>query len=696
MGNISKSIRAIIKQNADRNNAMQAYFNPVTGEGSILDRVKVVISDFPIKEQYLPTNMMNVPLVKNLVKTGSVKRFLTEYLDIDYCEENAHSVVEQFVRIRYKFDFCFWAAVQVYIKQKSGGEDILFRLNRSQRRLITVFENKRLAGLPIRLILLKARQWGGSTATQMYFAWLQLIHKTGLNSLIVAHVKDTSTEILDMFDRMLKRYPVALLHKLSETYSEKEDKWCGVGNTGNIHRIPQRNSKIKIGTAEKPDSARGGDYNLVHCSEVALWKKTEGKTPEDIVRSACSGILMRPYTMIVYESTANGTGNFFHLEYIAAKKGLSQFISMFVAWFEIELYQQPFDSDKAKNDFASWLFKNKNNDFANSNREENGKYLWWLWEKGATLEGINWYIAERKKYTSHGDMASEYPSDDIEAFTFSGRMVFPREDIEQFRPYCKPPKWIGEIYGREETGEQALEDLRFKQEETGRLSMWADVEQDDEDEEVTDRYLVVVDVCKGRTKNADYSVILVLDRIYMIDGDKPAVIAQWYGHIDMDLLAWKATQIASYYNDALLVIESNTLETNNTKGEAEYILNIIKEVYPNLYARKQSAEDIEEGRPRKYGFHTNTLTKKVITHNLKTVLREHLYVERDEGCLDEYLTYIETDKGGYEAMSGHHDDKLMTRSIGLHVCFKEMDLPTIIKSSHVKVPQKRAISAATL
>ena len=33
------------------------------------------------------------------------------------------------------------------------------------------------------------------------------------------------------------------------------------------------------------------------------------KAPEDIVRSACSGILLKPYTMIVYESTANGTGD---------------------------------------------------------------------------------------------------------------------------------------------------------------------------------------------------------------------------------------------------------------------------------------------------------------------------------------------------------------------------------------------------
>lgn len=165
----------------------------------------------------------------------------------------------------------------------------------------------------------------------------------------------------------------------------------------------------------------------------------------------------------------------------------------------------------------------------------------------------------------------------------------------------------------------------------------------------------------------------------------------------MDKLAWKAVQVAEYYNHALLVIESNTLETNNTKGESEYILNLVREVYDNLYARKQSAEDIKAKAPLKYGYHTNTLTKPVLIHNLRTVIREHLYTERCEECLDEYHTYIETEKGGYEAMEGYHDDRLMTRAIGMQVCFHEMDLPQIVKKV---VPRKYAqhniISAATM
>ena len=695
---IDITISKILQENERRRAIVFAPFNPITGEGSIGQRVAFTISDYPIPTQYLPVEMMDEPFVKSLSKAGSVDAFIRDALMLPVTDEARDKVVEEFIRIRQKYDFPFWAAMFAYIKRKGGGTDVLFRLNRPQRKLIKRLEKMRKAGKPIRLILLKARQWGGSTAIQIYMAWLQLVHEVGLNSLIIAHQGTGSDEIKDMFDRMIKSYPVEMLHELGDAYAPNEPKMVGVGKSGNIFRVPQRNCKIKIGTAERPNSCRGGDYNLVHLSEVALWKETDGKKPEDIVRSACSGILLRPYTMIVYESTPNGVGNFFHKEYLAAKKGLSQFEAMFVAWFEIEQYELPFENEAEKYEFAKKLFANRRNEEIKSDREEPGTYLCRLWEKGATLEAIHWYVSERSKYTNHGDMASEYPSDDIEAFTYSGRKVFSSEDVEQFRPACRAPRWIGEIYGSADEGEKAIEGLRFKKEADGRLFMWHDVERSDI-EEVTDRYLVVVDVCKGHTKNADFADILVIDRLFMMDGEPPVVAAEWHGHIDMDKLAWKATQVAAYYNNALLVIESNTLETNNTKGEAEYILTLIHEVYGRqLYARKQSAEDIRQGLPKKYGYHTNPLTKKVVIYNLKVVIRERLYIEREEACLDEYLTYVETENNVFEAMEGYHDDRLMTRAIGMQVCYHEMELPRIVKKINninaglVQVP----VSAATI
>ena len=693
-----KAIKEIIKENERRNAEIYAKFDPVTGYGSVGERKKIVIGDFPIHTQWVPVEMMKVPLVAQLVEYGSVRAFLTDCMEVEYNEADRLKVIEQFVRLRFRYDFPFWAATQVYIKNKDGGEDVLFRLTRPQRRFVARLERLRNAGKPIRIVLLKARQWGGSTTSQLYMAWLQLIHKVGLNSLIIAHQGTGSDEIKDMFDRMIKAYPVEMLHKLGEAYKENEPKLVGVGKSGSIYRVPQRNCKIKIGTAERPDGCRGGDYSLVHLSEVGLWKATEGKKPEDIVRSACSGVLYRPYTMIVYESTANGTGNFFQREYDAAKKGDSQFEAMFVSWFDIEKYSQPIDDIIA---FAARLYDNRDNANVSSAREESGRYLWALWEKGATLEAINWYVLERAKYNDHASMASEYPSDDIEAFVHSGTMVFDKYKVEDFDKYCKEPRYVGDVYADADEGKNALKNLRFSEDKQGMLWVW-ELPEVDEAEKVLNRYLTVVDV-GGRSNKADWSVIVVFDRLFMADGGKPVVVAQWYGHCDIDLLAWKAAQIAAFYDNSLLVIESNTLETHDKErdvdgDQSQFILNQIKNVYPNLYARKQSEEDILAGLPTKYGFHTNVATKPMVISTLVKVIRENAYIERDRRCLDEYLVYEKKPNGSFGAVVGKHDDLLMTRAIGLHVCFYEMELPKFIMRNRLstRARKKKAVSAATI
>lgn len=701
---IDTEIAALLAENDRRNEIMFAKFDPVTGEGSIGKRVRVSIADFAIPVQWLPVEMMDIPLVKKLVKAGSIDKFLSSVMHVEPNDDDFIKVSRTLIRLRYKHDFPFWTATLVYIHNKDAGKDVLFRLWYPQRILVSRFEAKRKAGLPIRLILLKARQWGGSTTVQLYMAWLQFFHKKGLNSLIIAHQGTASDEIKDMFDLMIKKHPVEFLHKLGEVYSENEPKLVGVGKSGSTYRVPQRDCKIKVGTAERPNGCRGGAYSLVHLSEVGLWKKTEGKSPEDIVRSACSGILARPYTMIVMESTADGVGTYFDAEYTAAADPTvkSQFEALFISWFQIEHYSRPFDSAEELRAFAKWLWENRNNAYTPSNREESGRYLWSLWEKGATLEAIHWYIYERAGKNDFAVMAAEFPSDDVEAFVHAGTMVFDKYLVKQFEPYCRKPKFVGEVYADADEGEEALSNLRFREDRQGLLSIWAMPEKFD-DYEVTDRYLTVVDV-GGRSNKADWSVIVVFDRLSMIDGSEPpSVVAQWYGHCDIDRLAWRAAQIAAFYNDSLLVIESNTLETHDKERQVEggdqsqYILNQISDIYPNLYARKQSEDEIREGAPRKYGFHTNVATKPMIISTLVKVIRERLYIERDKRCLDEYDTYERKPNGAYGAIVGKHDDLLMTRAIGLHICYREMEMPEFVPITNCTLRKDRSpVSEASI
>lgn len=696
---IRQAVAQILKENNRRLDTINAPFNPVSGFGSVGERVKVVIDGFPIRKQWLPVKMMSVPLVRKLAEYGDLDRFISETIKEDYTEEDRLKVIDAFVRVRSRHDFPFWAVTFVTIQSKEPGEgEIPFRLTRPQRRFVAKLEEMRLAGRPIRLVLLKARQWGGSTTSQIYMCWLQLVHKVSLNSVIVAQTKKTSFAIKAMYDRALKYYPLDMLYPQGAAFSEKEPKMVNVGMTGDYKLIPQRDCTITIASYEAPDALRGDAYSLVHCSEVALWSPTDKKSPESVVRSACSGVLLRPYTMIIYESTANGTGNFFQEEYDNAKEGLSQFDALFISWFDIDLYSAPIPDDEIEA-FAEWLYSNRLSSNVSSKREEPGKYLWWLWQQGATLQGIKWYIAERAGKNSHEVMAAEFPTDDVEAFVHSGAKVFDKYRVEALKKTCKPPKYIGDVYADRDVGKEAFSNVRFAEDGQGDLWIWA-MPEIDPDEIVTNRYLVVVDI-GGRSHKADWSVIAVFDRLFMQEGGKPVVVAQWYGHIDIDLLAWKAGQIAAFYDNALLVIESNTLETHDKErqvdgDQSQFVLNQLGDVYSNLYARSSPEDSIVDGMPVKYGFHTNISTKPMVISTLVKVIREASYVERDERCLVEYLNYEKRQNGSFGAVKGKHDDLLMTRAIGLHICFFEMELPRILPRKKKKSLHRRPVSAASI
>jgi hypothetical protein len=185
-----------------------------------------------------------------------------------------------------------------------------------------------------------------------------------------------------------------------------------------------------------------------------------------------------------------------------------------------------------------------------------------------------------------------------------------------------------------------------------------------------DRYVVSVDI-GGTGDGSDPSVIKVADRYPMLeDGGVPEVVLEWRGHIEHDLLAWKAARIAKAYGDALLVIESNTYETEETEGDNfEYILDEIADIYTNLYART-SPEQIKKGMPLKYGFHTNTKTKPTIIDFLRRAMRDALYIERSLPTTFEMDTYQFHDGDKMDASDGCHDDLLMATAILIYVCYK--------------------------
>ena len=674
---MEKAVRDILKENEKRQAAMNEPFNPTTGEGSVGERFRFRLKGFAIEEQWLPVEMKQEPLIEELSKAKDFNTYIAKNMKGDY--KAPELLTRILIKLRSKYDFPFWCYMFVKIKPKDGGEDIAFKLNRPQRKLIEKLEKMRKAGRSINLILLKARQWGGSTCVQMYMAWIQLVHMKSWNSIVASHTNTVSATVRGMYTKMLEQYPTWMLWPETEEHDENEEKITAYEGQQSIKYIPSRLCKIRIATANAQENLRSEDVALVHMTEVALWPDTIERHPEDYVSAFTSGMATGKNAMKIMESTAKGVGNYFHIEWLDAVAGRSDSDWLFIGWQEIERDQIPFNSKEEKEEFAKWLYDNKDQKEAPDLRSEAGSYLWMLWETtNPTLEGLNWYVQDRKGKTSHEHQASEAPSFWQEAFTATGEELFDSDIVNEMRKTCRPPKFRGEVQGAGAKGKQALEDVKFCEDKRGEFCVWQKPEPEEDNEKILNRYLVVVDI-GGTHHAADWSVIAVFDRYWMIEGGKPSVVAQWRGHIAHDLLAWKSAQIAKYYNDAKLVIESNSLdkERDVNADVSEFILNRVKSVYDNLYERERSEEDIKNMKPVKYGWHTNVKTKPKIVKQLQECVRDKMYIERDEECLNELMTY-EHNGQKYEAKQGFHDDMLMTRAIGLWICFNEMDKVKII------------------
>ena len=599
----------IVAENERRNAALKEVYDPIAGVGCCNKRVQYTIKNEngSIQEYLIPESMMAELAIKGDVGT------------------------EQWRELRIKHDFEFWCATCVTILDKMSGKMIKFVLNRPQRRVLQILEGQRLANQPLRLIMLKARQWGGSTLVQMYMIWIQLVLKKNWNSVICGHLHQTSAAIKSMYNRVLRRYPKEL------TPDGKRPQFVTFEGSHNVRQLSVSESLIISGSAQSEDAVRGYDVKMAHLSEVAFWPDTTFHSPEDLIRSIGGTIPLEPLTMIVLESTANGVGNYFHTEWQRAKSGHSDKVPVFVPWHEIEIYQLRVD-DAAK--LVAEL-----DDYEKA-----------LWEDNCTLEQINWYHHKRKEYTSQVLMAAEFPTTDVEAFLTTSRNVFDPNMLESLRDTCNLPCERGDMVA---DGTKTVTGSKFvKGFGSNAMQVWKMPERSNR----RYRYIVAVDV-GGSRPDADWSVIAVFDThngAKENEDCRPEVVAQWRGHLDKDQMAWKAAQVAKFYNNALLVFESNSIESDRLLGDT--LLKSIGMKYPYLYYRDNKSKD------KVPGFHTNVKTKNEAIGNLTAYIRDKAYVERDTQAVNEMLDYeILANGRSYGARKGSHDDILMTRAIGLQV-----------------------------
>lgn len=636
-------IDRVVVENREHNELLFSPYNPLTGEGSPIPRTKLAVTDD--KYILIPTYLAQTKSVQEMLEYQNVRQYAK---DKGIADKDMSEVLS---RLRIKYDFEYWAATCAHIFNKETSQTVLFLLRRPQRKLLKILIDNLFSNKPVRVILLKARQWGGSTLVQLFMAWIQIFHRENWNSVIVAHQVEASRNIRAMYTLMAQLHPKYVYNVQLKGFE---------GSTIN-KKIVGRGGVIYLGTMERPDGLRSGDYKLVHYSEVGLWRETKGKKPEDVIQAIQTSVPKEPFTVAVMESTAKGVGNFFHKTYTAAENGENIWIPVFVAWWEIEMYRMPFDSEKEMYEFIQSM---------------TDKELY-IFNLGATLEGLKWYRSMSKEINDEWRMCSEFPSTAQEAFQNTGHPAHSPLYIQQMRQFAKPPKFIGEVFADAMEDEASLQGVHVEPTPNGELFIW---QMPDEKKKYHDRYVVSLDI-GGKTSVADWSVIRVLDRLPLCNGGVPVFIATYRFHLDQDQTAWRAAQIATMYHNALLVVERNSLHVKGSNTEGDHSLTILDEIvkyYPNVYFR-DDVDKVKEGKALRYGFFTGTANKSLIVDTINKGLRTMGFIERDMRMLDECQYYeLKPDNVTYGAVEGQHDDIYMSSGIALFIS-KGLPLPTEIK-----------------
>lgn len=210
--------------------------------------------------------------------------------------------------------FC---AACLKVKDKRG-DLIPLVWNRAQRHIHAALEKQRAEKGFVRALLLKGRQQGGST-----YIGARFYHRTsttpGRSAFIVAHEDKATNNLFEMVKRYHQHNPLAP----STKNSNAKELIFGAIDAG-----------YKLATAGTNDVGRSNTAQMLHGSEFALWQNAA-----EHLAGIGNTIAKAEGTEIIFETTAHGTGNQFHLMWQTAEAGLGDYIAIFVPWYWQDEYQ---------------------------------------------------------------------------------------------------------------------------------------------------------------------------------------------------------------------------------------------------------------------------------------------------------------------------------------------------------------------
>ena len=184
-----------------------------------------------------------------------------------------------------------------------------------------------------------------------------------------------------------------------------------------------------------------------------------------------------------------------------------------------------------------------------------------------------------------------------------------------------------------------------------------------EQPDYTKEYIVVADVARGDGSDFSATQVFEIEDMKQVAEYKGKLSTSDYGHFLIDL--------ATKYNDALLVVENNNI------GWAT-LQTIIDRGYKNLFYQSKDLKYVDtenqlntnkyraQDRSMVAGFSTTMKTKPLIIAKMEEYTREKLVKLHSNRLLDELFVYIYRNSKT-EAMAGYNDDLVMSYAIALWI-----------------------------
>lgn len=544
--------------------------------------------------------------------------------------------------------------IEEFLKIKTKDSEIIpFKLNKPQLKLYDLLKRQSEAGKPQRVIILKARQMGFSTLTEAIL-FKRTATKANVNSGIIAHKDDATTNLFNMSKLFLEELPEQLKPKTKASNAKEiifDDR------DGNGLR-----SKVKCMTAGGDGIGRSDTFQNLHLSEVSSW--THAK---EILDGLLQAVPNKPNTLIIIESTAKGYDYFKEL-WDKACDGENDFEPLFCAWWELDEYRLP---------CGELELTEEEQELKELYNLDNEQIAWRRWcIRNNCGNDVNTF-------------KQEYPSCPEEAFLASGECIFDKDiivsQIEHNRPlisgwkrgefeYKKTMHPVKNEKGEVVAIDKRISDIKFIKKENGLITIHQEpsVRRNADNEIIAKRRYTIGGDTAGL--GLDYYTAKVV-----ADDTQETVATLRKQRIDEDKYADQVYCLGKYYHDALI-----GLETNYSYAPTKELVELD---YPNLYQRKRYETTTREIQ-KVFGFETNRLTKPIILQSLVTTMRENVAAECDIATLKEMLTFVRKENGKQEAQEGYHDDLVMAKAIANYISIEEGDV-NWIKVEPVHKPKSR-------